>query len=58
MSIFKKTYDEILKLNIIPNLWSKVNDEELVIRFVTSFETETSEIFELLERLDNKFEKN
>ena len=58
LKIDNKTYDEILKLNIIPNLWSKVNDEELVIRFVTSFETETSEIFELLERLDNKFEKN
>jgi hypothetical protein len=56
--IENKIYDKILKLNIIPNLWSKVNDDELVIRFVTSFETQTSEINELLERLSSQFEKN
>ena len=56
--IQNKIYDQILKLNIIPNLWSKVNDDELVIRFVTSFETQTSEINELLERLSSQFEKN
>ncbi|MDC0457745.1 beta-eliminating lyase-related protein [Alphaproteobacteria bacterium] len=56
--IENKIYDQILKLNIIPNLWSKVNDDQLVIRFVTSFETQISEIRELLERLSHQFEKN
>ena len=56
--IENKTYDQILKLSIITNLWSKVNDNELVIRFVTSFETQTSEVNEILERLSSKFVKN
>ncbi len=57
LKITKKNYDQILNLNIIPNLWSKVNNEEVVIRFVTSFETETSEIKELIKRLSQKFTK-
>jgi threonine aldolase len=57
LKIENKIYDQILKLNIIPNLWSKVNDNELVIRFVTSFETETSDIDELLERFSSRFQK-
>ena len=58
LKIENKIYDQILKLNIIPNLWSKVNNYELVIRFVTSFETETSDIEELLERFSSQFQKN
>ena len=57
LKIENKTYDQILKLKIIPNLWSKVNDNELVIRFVTSFETQKSQIDELIKRLNNKFIK-
>ena len=56
--IENKIYDQILNLNIIPNLWAKVNDDELAIRFVTSFETQTTEINELLERLNSQFLKN
>jgi threonine aldolase len=56
--IENKIYDQILKLDIIPNLWSKVNDNELVIRFVTSFETEITEINELLARLTSQFVRN
>ncbi|MDC0093199.1 beta-eliminating lyase-related protein [Alphaproteobacteria bacterium] len=58
LKIENKVYDKILKLDIIPNLWSKVSDNELVIRLVTSFETEINEINELLERLTSQFEKN
>ena len=57
LKIQNKTYDQILKLKIIPNLWSKVNDDELVIRFVTSFETQKSQIDELIKRLSNQFVK-
>ena len=57
LKIENKTYDQILKLKIIPNLWSKVNDNELVIRFVTSFETQKSQIDELIKRLSNQFIK-
>jgi threonine aldolase len=49
------TYKSILELNIIPNLWNKLDDEMLVIRFVTSFETEQSELDELISRIYNKF---
>ena len=57
LKIENKTYDQILKLKIIPNLWSKVNDDELIIRFVTSFETQKSQIDELIKRLSNQFIK-
>ncbi len=53
--IKKKTYDTIIKLNIIPNLWCKINDEMLVIRFVTSFETEQSSLDMIIARLHNEF---
>ena len=49
------TYKSILALNIIPNLWNKIDDEMLVIRFVTSFETEQIELDELISRIYNKF---
>ena len=55
--IKNKTYEQILQLNIIPNLWSKINDNDLIIRFVTSFETETSEINEVIDRLTSQFKK-
>ena len=53
--IKKTTYDIIIKLNIIPNLWCKINDEMLVIRFVTSFETEQSSLDMIIARLHNEF---
>ena len=43
----------MVELNIVPNLWSIINKDELVIRFVTSFETEDKEIDELISRLKN-----
>ena len=49
--IKKSFYQKMIKLNIIPNLWSIINKDELVIRFVTSFETEKKEIDELISRL-------
>jgi threonine aldolase len=58
LKVENKVYDQILKLNIVPNLWSKIDDDELIVRFVTSFETEQREINELLERLSNQFLKN
>ena len=53
--IKKTTYDTIIKLNIIPNLWCKINEDMLVIRFVTSFETEQSSLDIIIARLSNKF---
>ena len=58
LKVENKVYDQILKLNIVPNLWSKIDDDELIVRFVTSFETEQREINELLKRLSNHFLKN
>ena len=52
LEVNKNTYNIILKLNIIPNLWSKLNDDLFVIRFVTSFQTKTSEIDEIINRLE------
>ena len=51
--IKKNFYQKMIELNIIPNLWSIINKDELVIRFVTSFETEKKEIDELVSRLKN-----
>jgi len=53
--IKKTTYDIIIKLNIIPNLWCEINNEMLVIRFVTSFETEQSSLDQIIARLYNEF---
>jgi threonine aldolase len=53
--IKKTTYDMIIKLEIIPNLWCKINDEMVVIRFVTSFETEQSSLDMIIARLRNEF---
>ena len=54
----KKSYDEILKLNIFPNLWSRVNDDRIIVRFVTSFQTNTKKINEIINRLDSGLSKN
>ena len=53
--IKKTTYDIIIKLNIIPNLWCEINEEMLVIRFVTSFETEQSSLDQIIVRIYNEF---
>ena len=45
------SYKNILKLNIIPNLWNQIDQDYLVVRFVTSFETTTNQIDEIIERL-------
>ena len=49
------SYDNILKLNIIPNLWNKIDKDHSVIRFVTSFETNISQIDEIIDRLKTCF---
>ena len=49
------SYDKMLKKNIIPNLWGKVGNEHVIIRFVTSFETTTSQINEIIRRLKTTF---
>ena len=49
------SYNNILKLNIIPNLWNQVDNNHLVVRFVTSFETTTSQIDEIIDRLKTCF---
>ena len=49
------SYDNILKLNIIPNLWNKIDKDYLVVRFVTSFETNISQIDEIIDRLKTYF---
>ena len=56
--IKKNIYENIIKLNVFPNLWCRISEEEFVIRFVTSFQTEKSEIDELIARLDNQFNKS
>ena len=48
----ESTYQNILKLNIIPNLWCKANNDRLVVRFVTSYETKVSDIDEIIKRLE------
>ena len=52
LEVSKETYQEMLKLNIISNLWSRVDHNNFILRFVTSFETEKSEIDELLSRIN------
>ena len=49
------SYDNILKLNIIPNLWNKIDKDHLVVRFVISFETNTRQIDEIIDRLKTYF---
>ena len=49
------SYENILKLNIIPNLWNKIDKDHLVVRFVTSFETNISQIDEIIDRLKTYF---
>ena len=54
--IKKTTYKIILKLKIIPNLWCEINQEMIVIRFVTSFETEQSTIDLVITKLYSQFD--
>jgi len=49
------SYNNIIKLNIIPNLWNQIDKDNLVVRFVTSFETTTCQIDEIIDRLKNYF---
>ena len=53
----KSTYENLLKLKVFPNLWSKVNDNHLIVRFVTSFETTTKQIDEIINRLESSLHK-
>ena len=50
------SYNNILKLNIIPNLWIKIDENHLVVRFVTSFETNISQIDEIINRIKTYFD--
>ncbi len=56
--IRKVTYETILQLNISPNLWCYLNSENIVIRFVTSFETEQEDVEEIVSRLYANFKLN
>ncbi len=49
------SYENILKLNIIPNLWKQFDKDHLVVRFVTSFETTKCQIDKIIERLKTYF---
>ena len=49
------SYGNIIKLNIIPNVWNKIDKDNLVVRFVTSFETNISQIDEIIDRLKTYF---
>ena len=53
--INKKTYKKILELNVIPNLWRKISEDEIEVRFVTSFETKISLIDEIIYRFKTCF---
>ena len=55
LKINKKTYKKILELNIFPNLWRIINEDEIEIRFVTSFETNFSLVDEIINRLKTSF---
>jgi len=49
------SYEKILKLNIIPNLWDQIDKDHVVVRFVTSFETTVIQIDEIIDRLKTYF---
>ncbi len=49
------SYENIIKLNIIPNLWSQIDKDHLLVRFVTSFDTTISQIDEIINRLKTYF---
>ncbi|MDC3116684.1 beta-eliminating lyase-related protein [Alphaproteobacteria bacterium] len=55
LRINKETYIKILELNIIPNLWREISDDEIEVRFVTSFETKLSLIDEIINRFKTCF---
>ena len=50
-----KTYKKILQLNVFPNLWRIINEDEIEIRFVTSFETNFSLLDQVINRLKTSF---
>ena len=58
LKIKKETYKKILALNIIPNLWREINDDEIEVRFVTSFETNLNLIDEIINRFKTCFSYN
>ena len=39
----------------MPNLWRKISEDEIVVRFVTSFETKSSQIDEIIHRFKTCF---
>ena len=51
----KSSYYKIIELNIIPNLWNQIDKDNLVVRFVTSFETTITQIDEIIDRLKTCF---
>ncbi len=53
--INKKTYNKIIQLNIMPNLWREISEDEIEVRFVTSFETKFSLIDEIIHRFKTCF---
>ena len=55
LKINYKTYKKILKLNVFPNLWRIINEDEIEIRFVTSFETNFSLLDQVINRLKTSF---
>ena len=55
LEMSKGSYDKILEMNILPNLWAKLGNDRIIVRFVTSFETTTSEIDEIIRRLKTLF---
>ncbi len=55
LTINKKTYKKIIELNIIPNVWRRISDEEIEIRFVTSFETKINLVDEIINRFKSCF---
>ena len=49
------SYEKLLKMNIFPKLWGKAGEDRLIVRFVTSFETTTSEMDEIIRRIKTFF---
>tara|TARA_B100001093_G_scaffold450380_1_gene457152 strand:- start:518 stop:1585 length:1068 start_codon:yes stop_codon:yes gene_type:complete len=55
LKVNNKTYKKIIELNVFPNLWRIINQDEIEIRFVTSFETNFSLVDEIINRLKTSF---
>lgn len=56
--ITRDTYHNLINLNVIANLWRRIDHDYLVIRFVTSFETEISEIDDVICRVGSFSSRN